>query len=200
MCGVIGLIYERRHTRMISDFGGLSKPLPIFATLFMIMMLSSIGLPLLNGFIGEFTILVGAWEIPVGFNIPLPFTSASIAFGSKFWVVIAVFGIVLGAAYMLWLYQRTMFGKLDKPENQNLKDLSFREIMTLAPLVVLAFWIGIYPRPFFRILAPPVQRLVEQLRVDGTRTATVSPAPGFVEKSEEEGLLTTVSRPETANE
>ena len=70
----------------------------------------------------------------------------------------------------------------------------------LVSFVVLAFWIGIYPRPFFRILAPPVQRLVEQLRVDGTRTATVSPDPGFVEKSEEEGLLTTVSRPETANE
>jgi NADH-quinone oxidoreductase subunit M len=175
---IVGLIYERRHTRMISDFGGLSKQLPIYATLFMIMTLSSIGLPALNGFIGEFTILVGAWQIPLGFSLPLPFTSKALIFSPKFWVVCAVFGIVLGAAYMLWLYQRTMFGKLDKPENQVLKDLNFREIMTLAPLVVLAFWIGLYPAPFMNILQPSVQRLVAQVSDTTERTASAAGARG----------------------
>jgi NADH-quinone oxidoreductase subunit M len=179
---IVGLIYERRHTRMISDFGGLSKQLPIYATLFMIMMLSSIGLPGLNGFIGEFTILVGAWQIPTGFSLAIPFTAKALVFAPKFWVICAVFGIVLGAGYMLWLYQRTMFGKLDKPENQNLKDLNFRESMTLIPLVVLAFWIGLYPKPFFDILQPSVHRLVQQVSETGgasasaDRPAAASPA------------------------
>ena len=173
---IVGLIYERRHTRMISDFGGLSKQLPIYATFFMIMTLSSIGLPALNGFIGEFTILIGAWKIPTGFTLPIPFTTRALAFVPQIWSVFAVFGIVLGAAYMLWLYQRTMFGKLDKPENQNLRDLNFREVMTLLPLVVLAFWIGIYPKPFFRILEAPVHRIVRQLGEADNRSAGLRPA------------------------
>jgi NADH-quinone oxidoreductase subunit M len=145
---IVGLVYERRHTRLIADYGGLWSVMPIFAVFFMIMMLSSIGLPFLpgNGFVGEFTILLGAFQLP-----------------QKFWAVLAATGIVLGAVYMLWLYQRTMFGKLDKEENKALKDLNAREIMTLVPLVVLAFWIGLYPKPFFRILDEPVQRLVQQL-------------------------------------
>ena len=174
---IVGLIYERRHTRMISDFGGLSKQLPIYAAFFMIMTLSSIGLPALNGFIGEFTILVGAWQIPTGFSLPIPFTTKALVFAPQAWAVLAVFGIVLGAAYMLWLYQRTMFGKLDKPENQNLKDLDFREVMTLLPLAVLAFWIGLYPKPFFDILRPPVQRLVQQVSETGSREVNLRPIP-----------------------
>ncbi|MBI2828601.1 MAG: NADH-quinone oxidoreductase subunit M [Acidobacteria bacterium] len=156
---IVGLIYERRHTRMIADFGGLSKQMPVYATLFMIMTMSSIGLPALNGFIGEFTILAGAFQLD-----------------SKIWSVCAVTGIVLGAGYMLWLYQRTMFGKLDKPENTTLKDLDFREAMTLVPLVLLAFWIGLYPRPFFRILDQPVQKLVEQVHGRYYPTAAVAEA------------------------
>ncbi len=159
---IVGLMYERRHTRLISDYGGLSKQLPVFATIFMIITMASIGLPTLNGFIGEFTILVGVFQIPAQFGFTIPWLG--IAVSSKFWAVAAVFGIVLGAAYMLWLYQRTMFGKLDKPENQALKDLNFREVMTLAPLVALVFWIGLYPKPFFRILERPVNQLVRQLR------------------------------------
>ena len=173
---IVGLIYERRHTRMISDFGGLSKQLPIFATFFMIMTLSSIGLPALNGFIGEFTILIGAWQIPTGLTLPIPFTTRALTFVPQIWSVFAVLGIVLGAAYMLWLYQRTMFGKLDKPENQNLLDLNFREVMTLLPLAVLAFWIGLYPKPFFRILEAPVHRLVQQVGEAENRSAGLSPA------------------------
>ncbi len=145
---IVGLIYERRHTRMISDFGGLSKALPVFATYFAIIMLSSIGLPGLNGFIGEFTVLVGAFQL-----------------AQKYWAILAATGIVLGAAYMLWLYQRTMFGKLDNPENQKLIDLDFREIMTLAPIVVLCFWIGLYPKPFFKVLEKPVDKLVQQVEM-----------------------------------
>ena len=145
---LVGLVYERRHTRMIADYGGVSKVMPVFAVFFMIMTLSSIGMPAIpgNGFVGEFTVLLGAFLL-----------------SHKIWAVLAASGIVLGAAYMLWLYQRTMFGKLDNPENQKLVDLDFREVMTLLPLTVLVFWIGLYPAPFFRILDEPVGRIVEQV-------------------------------------
>jgi NADH-quinone oxidoreductase subunit M len=142
---IVGLIYERRHTREIKELGGLSNVMPVYATLFMIVLLSSIGLPLLNGFIGEFTILQGAYEV------------------NWRWAGWAVAGIVLGAAYMLWLYQRTMFGPCDNPKNQVLKDLSLREIMTLVPLVIWAFWIGLYPKPFFAVLEKPVNAIVERV-------------------------------------
>jgi NADH-quinone oxidoreductase subunit M len=144
---IVGLVYERRHTRLIADYGGLWKVMPVFAVFFMVMMLSSIGMPAIpgNGFVGEFTILMGAF------------------LAQKWWAVLAVTGIVLGAAYMLWLYQRTIFGKLDNPENENLLDLNFREVMTLLPLVVFSFWIGLYPEPFFKILDEPVNRLVAQV-------------------------------------
>src|SRR5438552_8626348 len=140
---IVGLIYERRHTREIKEFGGLSNVMPVYATLFMIVMLSSIGLPLLNGFIGEFTILQGAFEV------------------NWRWAAWAVSGIVLGAAYMLWLYQRTMFGPCDNPKNQGLKDLNLREMLTLIPLILWAFWIGLYPKPFFDVLDAPVKQIVQ---------------------------------------
>jgi NADH-quinone oxidoreductase subunit M len=145
---LVGVVYERRHTRLIADYGGLWSVMPVFAVFFMVMMLSSIGMPAIpgNGFVGEFTVLLGAFQLP-----------------QKIWAVLAATGIVLGAVYMLWLYQRTVFGKLDNPKNRVLKDLSFREVMTLLPLTVLAFWIGLYPKPFFRILDEPVQRLVHQI-------------------------------------
>jgi NADH-quinone oxidoreductase subunit M len=158
---IVGLIYERRHTREIKEFGGISNVMPIYATLFMIVMLSSIGLPLLNGFIGEFTILQGAYE------------------ANWRWAAIAVSGIVLGAAYMLWLYQRTMFGPCENPKNQILKDLSFREIMTLVPLIIWAFWIGVYPKPFFDVLNKPVNAIVEQLNpnfFNAPQSSSVAPA------------------------
>src|SRR5579863_7641791 len=142
---IVGLIYERRHTREIKELGGLSNVMPIYATLFMIIMLSSVGLPLLNGFIGEFTILQGAFEV------------------NWHWAAWAVSGIVLGAAYLLWLYQRTMFGTVDNPKNQVLKDLNWREIMTLVPLIVWAFWIGLYPKPFFNVLEKPVTAIVQRV-------------------------------------
>jgi NADH-quinone oxidoreductase subunit M len=146
---IVGLVYERRHTRMIADYGGLWSVMPVFAVFFMLMMLSSIGMPAIpgNGFVGEFTVLLGAFQMQ-----------------HKYWAVLAATGIVLGAVYMLWLYQRTMFGKLDKDENRKLVDLNFREVMTLLPLVVLSFWIGLYPKPVFDVLEKPVKRLVRQIK------------------------------------
>jgi NADH-quinone oxidoreductase subunit M len=142
---IVGVLYERRHTRLISEFGGLSTPMPNFAALYMIVSLSSLGLPLLNGFIGEFIILRGVFEV------------------SHTWAVWAVTGIVLGAAYLLWLYQRVMFGPITNPVNANLPDLNLREYATLVPLILWAFWIGIYPKPFFHYLDKPVERIVRQV-------------------------------------
>ena len=145
---IVGIIYERRHTREISEFGGLSSIMPVYATVFLIMTMSSIGLPLLNGFIGEFTILQGALQ------------------ENLWWAVAGASGIVLGAAYMLWLYQRTMFGNLDNPANEKLTDMNVRELVTLVPLIIMAFWIGVYPAPFFAVLDAPVNRIVEAVRPD----------------------------------
>src|SRR5881296_951820 len=172
---IVGLIYERRHTRMIAEFGGLSGRMPIYATLFMIVTMSSIGLPALNGFIGEFTILVGAFRIPAEYGFTLPWFGG-LHIGGMFWAVCGTLGIVLGAAYMLWLYQRTMFGKLDNPENAGLKDLDLREIMTLAPIVLCCFWIGLYPKPFFKILEKPVTEIAARVQAADT-AGTVAALP-----------------------
>ena len=142
---IVGVLYERRHTRMISDFGGLATPMPNFAAIYLIISLSSLGMPLLNGFIGEFTILQGAFQV------------------SKAWAAWGTLGVVLGAAYLLWLYQRVMFGPVTHAINEKLPDLNLREYATLVPLVILAFWIGIYPKPFFNLIEKPVQRIVEQV-------------------------------------
>jgi NADH-quinone oxidoreductase subunit M len=141
---IVGVLYERRHTRLISEFGGLSTPMPNFAAVYMIVTLSSLGMPLLNGFIGEFTILRGAFEV------------------SRAWAAWGVVGVILGAAYLLWLYQRVMFGNVTNPQNEHLPDLNFREYATLLPLIALAFWIGIYPAPLFKVLEQPVRQLVER--------------------------------------
>jgi NADH-quinone oxidoreductase subunit M len=150
---IVGIIYERRHTREIAQLGGLSSVMPMYAVVFLIMTMSSIGLPLLNGFIGEFTIMAGALQ------------------KNLWWAVAGGAGIVLGAAYMLWLYQRTMFGKLDNPANQNLPDLNWREWATVLPLIVMAFWIGLYPAPFFRALDKPVQKLVTTVQAGSSPAA-----------------------------
>jgi NADH-quinone oxidoreductase subunit M len=142
---IVGMVYERRHTRLIQDFGGLSYRMPIFAAVFAITMFSSIGLPGLNGFVGEFLILVGAFQ------------------NNKIYAGIAMLGIILGAAYMLWLFQRMMFGALDKPENQTILDMNRREIAYMVPLIIFMFWIGLYPKPFIRILEPAVAGIVQRI-------------------------------------
>ncbi len=139
---LVGVVYERRHTRMIAEYGGLSKIMPAYAAVFLIMTMSSIGLPTLNGFIGEVLILQGIFVV------------------NKWWAAAAATGIVLGAAYMLWLYQRTMFGAVDNPKNENLPDLSIREWATFTPLIILAVWIGLYPKPFIDRLDTSVDRVM----------------------------------------
>jgi NADH-quinone oxidoreductase subunit M len=141
---VVGIVYERRHTREISEYGGLLKIMPIFTLVFGIAALSSMGMPPLNGFIGEITILQGAYQMSINW---------------AFWGCV---GIALGAAYLLWLFQRTMLGDV-KEKNSLLKDLSWREIAVFAPLVVWAFWIGLNPQPYFRILERPVAQIVERV-------------------------------------
>ena len=145
---IVGILYERRHTREISEYGGISNVMPVYATITLIMFMSSMGLPLLNGFVGEFTILQGTFM------------------ESKVWAAWAVPGVILAAAYLLWLYQRVFFGKVENPKNEKLLDLSGRELATFIPLVVLAFWIGLYPKPFFQILSTPVNNLVATVRPD----------------------------------
>ena len=147
---IVGVVYERRHTREISEYGGLSKVMPAFAVVFAVMMLSSIGLPTLNGFIGEVLILQGIFVV------------------NPWWAAAAASGIVLGAAYMLWLYQRTMFGAVDNPKNENLPDLNLREWATFTPLLILAVWIGLYPKPFLARLETSVDRVM-------TRVSSVYP-------------------------
>ena len=131
----VGFIYERRHTRMINEFGGLAKPMPWFATLFVIASLSSVGLPFLNGFVGEFLILVGMW------------TSRAV---TNSWIItmLAATGVIWAAVYMLWMLQRVLFGKITNPENANLLDLNKREIGLLIPLMILMLFMGVYPRVF----------------------------------------------------
>jgi NADH-quinone oxidoreductase subunit M len=145
---LVGNVYERRHTRLISEYGGLAHRMPVYATIFMVMTLSSIGMPGLNGFIGEFYILTGTFSDPA----------------LRRWAGIAVIGIVLGAAYMLWLYQRTMWGEITNPHNQDLKDLNFREAFCYVPLIILAFWIGIYPSSFLKYIDKPVNQIVQKVR------------------------------------
>jgi NADH-quinone oxidoreductase subunit M len=142
---LVGIIYERRHTRMIADYGGLAKQMPMYATLFLIAALSSLGLPGLNGFIGEFTILLG------------------VANKSIVWASFASAGIVLGAAYLLWLYQRVFWGPLDNPANKNVPDVNRRELGLLLALVILMVWIGIKPAVFFDVIEEPVNYIVRKV-------------------------------------
>jgi NADH-quinone oxidoreductase subunit M len=139
---IVGVAYERRHTREIVEYGGLMRVMPLFTMVFFITALSSMGMPGLNGFIGEITILRGAYQVSLNW---------------AFWCVV---GIALGAAYLIWLFQRTMLGETS-PKNLGLRDLSLREIAVFAPLVLWAFWIGLYPKPFFQVLERPAQVLAD---------------------------------------
>ena len=143
---IVGMIYERRHTRDMDAFGGLWKIMPIYGALTLIVTLSSMGLPGLNGFVGEFTILLGAF--------------GSDALGSYWFAGLSAAGVILAAVYMLFMFQKMFLGPLDKEENKVLKDLNWREIITLVPLLVFIFWIGLYPKPFFALIGPAVDNLV----------------------------------------
>ncbi|MCX6621806.1 MAG: NADH-quinone oxidoreductase subunit M [Acidobacteria bacterium] len=155
---IVGVIYERRHTREIKEYGGLAHVMPVYSVVFAFAMLSSAGMPLLNGFVGEFTILQGAFE------------------ASRTWAAFAVTGVVFGAAYLLWLYQRTMLGQITNVKNLHLKDLNLREVVMFLPLVAWAIWIGVYPKPFFDVLEKPVAQIVERVRPDYYRAKLHAPS------------------------
>jgi NADH-quinone oxidoreductase subunit M len=159
---IVGIVYERRHTREIAAYSGLAHVMPVYATLTLVVFLASMGLPLLNGFVGEFLILQGAFA------------------ANRVWACWAVLGVVLGAAYLLWLYQRVFWGKVTHEENQNLKDLGARELATLVPLVVLCFWIGLYPKPFLAFLHRPAAHIAATVQpekfANAGRTAAAATA------------------------
>jgi NADH-quinone oxidoreductase subunit M len=150
---LVGMIYERRHTREISEFGGISKVMPLFAVAFMIVTLSSVALPGTNGFVGEFLILLGAWKTH-------PWLAA-----------ISATGVVFGAVYMLWAFQRVMFGPITREENNSLKDLSGREIAVLTPLIAAIFFMGVYPNFVFQKLTPSIDRFLVRSGVSSASTA-----------------------------
>jgi NADH-quinone oxidoreductase subunit M len=148
------MIYERRHTRDMDAFGGLWKIMPVYGALTLIVALSSMGLPGLNGFVGEFTILLGAWGAgqPGG------------SLGTPWFAGLAAVGVILAAVYILLMFQKLFLGSVSREENRNLKDLNWREIVVLVPLIVLIFWIGLYPKPFFTLMAPAVDQLVAAIQ------------------------------------
>jgi NADH-quinone oxidoreductase subunit M len=145
---LVGIIYERRHTRNVAEFGGLSHVMPGYAAVFLGMVMTAIGLPLLAVFISEFLALRGAFEANVA------------------WAAWAALGIILNAGYFLWLYQRMFFGTIDNPKNEKLPDLNVREWAYMIPLLILSLWIGVYPKPFLGFIQEPVNAVVKQVRPD----------------------------------
>ncbi len=152
----IGVIYERRHTRRMSEFGGLFKQMPVFGAVFLIVLLGSAGLPGLSGFVGEFLTIFGTFiaydTFPAGWSGYLPHPKVLAAF--------ATLGVILGAVYLLYMFQKVMFGPLTNDKNKNLPDLSGREIAVFLPLIAMIFFMGIFPRPFLKTMEPSVKRFV----------------------------------------
>lgn len=156
---VVGMIYERRHTKTIAEFGGLMKVMPIYATLMLIIVLSSLGLPSLNGFVGEYLILVGIYQV------------------SPLAAIISASAVILAAVYLLWMFQRVFFGEVDNPKNLGLKDLSLREIAVLAPLIILIVWVRVYPKPFLDKIGPSAQKFIQMVQVPASSRTQVVLAP-----------------------
>lgn len=162
---LVGMLYERRHTRLIEDYGGIAKIIPVFSTFFMLVMLSSIGLPGLNGFVGEFLIIFGAFQ---------KFPALA---------VLGVLGVILSAVYMLSMYQRVVFGGVTKEENKKIKDVNVREWVYMIPILAMIVFIGIYPGPFLRKMETSVKQYISYSQ---KASPQVQPATGIENKSVEE--------------
>jgi len=147
---IVGMLYERRRTRLISEYGGIMKVMPAFAALFLLVALSSMGVPGLNGFVGELLILIGAFKSSLGYGL------------------VATIGLILGAVYLLWMYKRVMYGQITKAENQGLKDMTGREYAYLLPIVLFIVWIGVYPKPFLKTMDASVDHLLEMVNPQTT--------------------------------
>ena len=156
---VVGMIYERRHTKAIAEFGGLMRVMPIYATLFLIIVLSSIGLPSLNGFVGEYLILVGAFQV------------------SPLAAIVSATAVILAAVYLLWMFQRVFFGEVTNAKNEHVADLNWREVAVLAPLILFIVWIGVYPSPFLSKMETSVGHFIRIVHTDpAARAALLHPA------------------------
>jgi NADH-quinone oxidoreductase subunit M len=152
---MVGMIYERRHTRLIADFGGLWSVIPAFSAIFLIVCLSSLGLPGLNGFVGEFLVLLGAFQV------------------DRLAAVLGTSGIIFAAVYLLWMYQRVCFGPVASEANRRLRDLTPREWAVLLPVLLFIFWIGVYPTTFTAMTEPSVQALITQVQSKAQATAAM---------------------------
>jgi NADH-quinone oxidoreductase subunit M len=152
---LVGMIYEQTHTRELSVYGGLWKIMPVFGAISLIVVLSSMGLPGLNGFVGEFTILLGAWG-----------AGQTEVYGTVLYAAFAAVGVIMAAVYLLYMFQKMFLGPAGSiTREHSLRDLNWREIAILVPLLVLIFWIGLYPKPFFALMAPAVEKLVAAVQV-----------------------------------
>ncbi|MFH0729648.1 MAG: NADH-quinone oxidoreductase subunit M [Pseudomonadota bacterium] len=150
---IVGMLYERRHTRLISEYGGIMKVMPIFAAIFLIVCFSSMGVPGLNGFIGELLILIGAFKANIWFGL------------------VTTIGLVLGAVYLLWMYKRVMYGEITKEENKKLKDMNAREYAYILPIMLFIFWIGLCPKPFLDKTYASVEHLLQKVNHQKSITA-----------------------------
>jgi NADH-quinone oxidoreductase subunit M len=146
---LVGIIYERTHTREISEYGGIAKIVPIYVTFLMIASLSSIGLPGLNGFVGEFLILLGSFK--------------STVLDSWWYTVFAATGVIFAAVYLLWMYQRVVFGEVKNPKLNELTDMNKRELLVLIPIFIFIVWIGIYPSTFLNVSKQSSNKIIEQV-------------------------------------
>ncbi|MDO8549191.1 MAG: NADH-quinone oxidoreductase subunit M [Ignavibacteria bacterium] len=146
---LVGVIYERTHTREISEYGGIAKLVPVYSFMLLFVSLSSIGLPGLNGFVGEFLILIGSFKSPV--------------LGSWWFTVFAASGVIFAAVYLLWMYQRVVFGEVKNPKLSTLTDMNPREIFIMIPIIIFIIWIGIYPSTFLNISEKSTAKVIEQV-------------------------------------
>jgi len=154
---LVGMLYDRRHTHLIAEYGGLATAIPVFSTFFLIVTLSSLGLPVLNGFVGEFLIIVGAFHVKAAYG------------------ALAAVGVVLAAVYLLWMYQRVFFGEVTNPKNKDLPDIDMREKFILVVLVVVIIWMGVYPNPFLRRIDVSTAQVIQRVGAGAPQLADRAP-------------------------